>query len=228
MLLEGYFGVVQAGAIILPMNVRLTPAELGGILNDSGAQWLLFEPIFAPLVEALKPNCPSIETYVALGEIVKPAVMSYEEILDAGRPERADIYGVDENSIAELFYTSGSTGTPKGVMLSHRTLYLHALSLYTVYQNVDTMVNLHTIPLFHANGWGHPQALDLLRGQAGDGAGLQSGKCSRSDCGAQGHRHVSGAGNGQCAAECAGTCAGFSIQPPAHYDRRCVGLSGSD
>ena len=36
---------------------------------------------------------------------------------------------VDENAIAELFYTSGSTGTPKGVMLSHRTLYLHALSV---------------------------------------------------------------------------------------------------
>jgi fatty-acyl-CoA synthase len=158
MLLEGYFGVVQAGGIVMPMNVRLTPAELGGILNDSGARLLLFEPMFAPLVEALKPNCPSIETYVALGDLVKPADIAYEEIIDAGHPERADIYQIDENSIAELFYTSGSTGKPKGVTLSHRTLYLHALSLYTVYQNVDTMVNLHTIPLFHANGWGHPQA----------------------------------------------------------------------
>ncbi len=159
MLLEGYYGVVQAGAIVMPMNVRLTPPELAGILNDSGARMLLFEGMFAPLAEALKPSCPAIETYVSLGaEAVAPAELAYEEIIDAGKPERADISQVDENSVAELFYTSGSTGTPKGVMLSHRTLYLHALSLYTVYQAVETMVNLHTIPLFHANGWGHPQA----------------------------------------------------------------------
>ena len=157
-LLEGYFGVLQAGAILLPLNVRLTPLELAGILNDSGARMLLFEPDFAPLVSALKPNCPSIDFYVALDELpAAPADLAYEEILHAGRPERADIYSVDENSIGELFYTSGSTGRPKGVALSHRTLYLHALSLYTVYQDVETMVNLHTIPLFHANGWGHPQ-----------------------------------------------------------------------
>ncbi len=158
MLLEGYFGVVQAGAILLPLNVRLSVAELTGILNDSGARFLLFEPAFASLVDALKPNCPSVERYVALGEKTLSADLVYEEILDAGHPERADIYAIDENSIAELFYTSGSTGVPKGVMLTHRTLYLHALSLYTVYQKVETMVNLHTIPLFHANGWGHPQA----------------------------------------------------------------------
>ncbi len=158
-LLEGYFGVPQAGAIVMPMNVRLTPPELGGILSDSGARMLLFDPIFAPLVEALRPNCPAIETAVSLSdEAVAPADMGYEEIIDAGRSERADIYRIDEDSIAELFYTSGSTGRPKGVMISHRTLYLHALSLYTVYQDVETMVNLHTIPLFHANGWGHPQA----------------------------------------------------------------------
>ena len=45
-----------------------------------------------------------------------------------GRIDRARLFSIDENAIAELFYTSGSTGTPKGVMLSHRTLYLHALS----------------------------------------------------------------------------------------------------
>jgi fatty-acyl-CoA synthase len=65
---------------------------------------------------------------------------------------------VDENAIAELFYTSGSTGTPKGVTLSHRCLYLHAMSVAGLYEDVTTMVDLHTIPLFHANGWGRPQA----------------------------------------------------------------------
>src|SRR5262249_30232011 len=73
-----------------------------------------------------------------------------------------DIFSFDENSIAELFYTSGSTGTPKGVMLGHRTLYLHALDAAGAYRDVDTMVDLHTIPLFHANGWGRPQSSTML------------------------------------------------------------------
>jgi len=157
-LLEGYFGVPQAEAILLPLNVRLAPAELAYILNHSGSRMLIFEPEFAPLVEQLQPQCPAIATYVVTGEKSSPATVAYEEILEAGYPERADISRIDENAVAELFYTSGSTGRPKGVMLTHRTLYLHALSLYTVYQRVEDMVNLHTIPLFHANGWGHPQA----------------------------------------------------------------------
>jgi fatty-acyl-CoA synthase len=65
-------------------------------------------------------------------------------------------------SIAELFYTSGSTGAPKGVTLSHRTLYMHALAVAGEFRNPEAMVDLHTIPLFHANGWGHPQAATML------------------------------------------------------------------
>ena len=74
-----------------------------------------------------------------------------------------DYMSIDENSVAELFYTSGSTGTPKGVMLSHRALYLHAMAVTTLYIDPDTMVDLHTIPLFHANGWGHAQT-DVMLG----------------------------------------------------------------
>ena len=47
-------------------------------------------------------------------------------------------------------------------MLGHRTLYLHALAVASLFEDVDSMVDLHTIPLFHANGWGRPQASTLL------------------------------------------------------------------
>jgi len=166
-LLEGYYGVVLAHAIVMPLNVRLSPLELKNILNHSGARVLLFENDFAPLVEQLRPACPGIEHSIGLdaGLDAAPqagADLSYAELLDQGRAGRADIFGFDENSIAELFYTSGSTGAPKGVMLSHRTLYLHALAVAAVYREPETIVDLHTIPLFHANGWGRPQASTLL------------------------------------------------------------------
>jgi fatty-acyl-CoA synthase len=154
-LLEGYFGVVMAGAIVMPLNVRLAPAELVAILQHAGARMLFFEDEFSNLVPVIRAACPKLETVISLEH-------GYEPFLAGGTPQRADIYAIAENSVAELFYTSGSTGTPKGVMLSHRTLYLHAISVSSVFTQADTGVQLHTIPLFHANGWGCPQATTLM------------------------------------------------------------------
>jgi fatty-acyl-CoA synthase len=156
-LLEGYYGVAQARAIAMPLNVRLSEAELGTILNHSGARMLLFENDFAPMVAKLRKNCPEVKRWVTLNDQIPEADLTYENLLSQGRPERADIFSYDEMSIAELFYTSGSTGAPKGVMLAHRTLYLHALDVNPMYKDIESAVDLSTIPLFHANGWGRPQ-----------------------------------------------------------------------
>lgn len=161
-LLEGYYGVVQARAIALPLNVRLSEGELAAILDHSEARMVCFEPDFAAVAESLREKCPRVQWWVSLGEKIPPAELTYEEILAGGNPARADICSYDELSPAELFYTSGSTGIPKGVTLSHRTLYLHALSVGMCYSRPESMVELHTIPLFHANGWGRPQVATML------------------------------------------------------------------
>jgi fatty-acyl-CoA synthase len=161
-LLEAYYGVPMAEAIVMPLNVRLTPSELTGILNHSEARLLFFESDFAPVVAALRESCPHVEKFVTMGDSHELADWSYEEVLERGMPERADWTRFDENSIAELFYTSGSTGTPKGVALAHRTLYLHAFSVLPIASHEDSDVELHTIPLFHANGWGRPQVCVML------------------------------------------------------------------
>ncbi len=155
-LLEGYFGVIQAGAIVAPLNVRLTAVELVQILNHCEARMVMFEADFAPLIEHFRIACPSIQHFVALDE------PEYEAMLARATPQRTDIMTIDEIAPAEIFYTSGSTGTPKGVVLSHRTLYLHALGVALSSTSSDTEVDLHTIPLFHANGWGLPQACTMM------------------------------------------------------------------
>ncbi len=153
-LLEGYFGVPQARAIVMPLNVRLTPAELGVILRHAEPRILFYENEFAPLLDKLHRAWPGMRAINLDTE--------YEDLLGIGIPERADISSCDENSIAELFYTSGSTGAPRGVTLSHRTLFLHALEVGGVFNQDDTGVELHTIPLFHANGWGRPQSATMM------------------------------------------------------------------
>jgi fatty-acyl-CoA synthase len=160
-LLEGYYGVPLMHAIVMPLNVRLQPAELGAILKHAEVRMLLFENDFAAYIPGLRESCPSIERFVAIDENSPGPDLSLQELLSHGRIDRPDIFSFDENEIAELFYTSGSTGTPKGVTLSHRTLYLHALMAGLSVGCRDDTVELHTIPLFHANGWGRPQTATM-------------------------------------------------------------------
>src|SRR5579872_6274260 len=67
-LLEGYYGVVLAHGIVMPLNVRLTPAELSAILNHAEARMLIFENDFVPLVEHLRRACPSVQRFVTINE----------------------------------------------------------------------------------------------------------------------------------------------------------------
>ena len=161
-LLEAYYGVPQASAIVMPLNVGLSTPELANILHHSGARLLFFENDFQASISQLRLDCPGIEKFITLDSAVAEADMTVEDVMAQGESERADIFSFDELSIAELFYTSGSTGSPKGVSLSHRTLYLHALDSATMFRDVETMVDLHTIPLFHANGWGRPQCATMM------------------------------------------------------------------
>ncbi|MBZ5705840.1 MAG: long-chain-fatty-acid--CoA ligase [Acidobacteriia bacterium] len=174
-LLEAYFGVLEAGCVLLPLNIRLAPHELGFVLNDAQARFLFLEAQFLPLVEAFRQEVPSIEAFFLLdgppqGNWLAP--QNYDGLLEASRPFQCDFMEVDEDSLAELFYTSGTSDRPKGVMLTHRNVYLHALSIIAAHQtNPTTMglssfdsVTLHTIPLFHANGWGAAHTITLVGG----------------------------------------------------------------
>jgi fatty-acyl-CoA synthase len=166
-LLEAYYGVPQISAILLAMNIRLTPEELTYILNDAAPRVLCFDREFIPRVEALRPRVQSVEHYISLRD-VKPAWAQekfYDELLAASEPAQIDFRAIDENSVAELFYTSGTTAWPKGVMLTHRNLYLHAFYTAIGLRCSDHDVHLYTVPLFHVNSWGAPHIFTLLGGR---------------------------------------------------------------
>lgn len=167
-LLEAYYGVLQAGAVLLPLNIRLSVAELTYILNDSGAKLLFFEEQFLGTVNALRGALSTVGAYYLLDGRPQAdwlAAQNYEEFVAASEPFRTDIAGYDENALAEIFYTSGTSANPKGVMLTHRNVYLHALNVLLALDIGLSAVQLHTIPLFHANGWGAAHTLTFRGGK---------------------------------------------------------------
>ncbi|HLG14723.1 MAG TPA: fatty acid--CoA ligase [Blastocatellia bacterium] len=159
-LLEAYYGVVQMGAVLLPLNIRLTPDEIAFILNDSGSVALFYNRDFLPLVEAVRSQAPALRQCVVLepgsGE------PDYESLLEAAGANFTPPPDIKDDDLAELFYTSGTTANPKGVMMTHRNLYMHALQVVAGLGVDDTVVQLHTIPLFHVNGWGTPHTLTCM------------------------------------------------------------------
>jgi fatty-acyl-CoA synthase len=164
-LLEAYYGVLEAGAVLNPINIRLTPREIAYILGHAGSNVVFFHKDFKPLVEALIPELPVRPRFVIMeGATDGIASDEYEALLSGGSrdPLKREI---DENSIAELFYTSGTTGFPKGVAMTHRGLYLHGLYSEIALGFTEDDVVLHVVPLFHVNGWGVPHFLTMIGGQ---------------------------------------------------------------
>jgi fatty-acyl-CoA synthase len=167
-LLEAYYGVIEAGAVLLPLNIRLAPQELAYILNDAGARVLFFQRHFLELVQSFRSKLTAIRAFYCLDSSAETDWLSgqdYETLLVGAPPHRADIMQINENSLAELFYTSGTSAEPKGVMLTHRNIYLHAFNAGLALHTDNEAVELHTIPLFHANGWGVAHFLTLLGGK---------------------------------------------------------------
>jgi fatty-acyl-CoA synthase len=167
-LLEAYYGVLEAGGVLLPLNIRLAPSELAYIVNDAGATILFVEKQFLGLVESFHKDIPSVKKICQLEGTPEAPWLSrhnYEELLGEATPFCADIAAIDENALAELFYTSGTSANPKGVMLTHRNIYLHAVHVCLGFHIESGAVELHTIPLFHANGWGVAHFLTLLGGK---------------------------------------------------------------
>src|SRR5215469_7906092 len=109
LLLEAYYGVIEAGAVLLPLNIRLSAAELAYILNDAGASVLFLQKQFQELLESFLPKLSTLQAFYWLDTQAEELTQrNYETLLSGAEPRRRDIMEVDENELAELFYTSGT------------------------------------------------------------------------------------------------------------------------
>jgi fatty-acyl-CoA synthase len=164
-LLEAYYGVLQAGAVLNPINIRLHPNDIQYVLNHAESRALVFHRDFASLVQTIRGGLETVREFVVLEpDGAPPAGAADYEALLRGVPPLAADPDVDENGMAELFYTSGTTGRPKGVALTHRSLYLHALYAIIGTGDTDRTVLLHIVPMFHVNGWGGPHTITAVGG----------------------------------------------------------------
>ena len=147
-MLEGFFGVCSSGRVYVPINFRLSPAEVAYIVEHSGASVLLVDPE----VDAVLSGVTTTHR-VVLGP-------DYEALL---RPDVAPVaWEPDEDATATINYTSGTTARPKGVQITHRSIWVNAVTFALHAGVTDRDVYLHTLPMFHANGWGMPFAMTGL------------------------------------------------------------------
>lgn len=155
-MLEGFYGVFQLGAIMVPLNIRLKPDDYLFILNHSESKILLVDQELYNLIKPVKDKLTTVEKIIVHYKDNVTAELDYDIWLSEQPELSFDREQVDENDVCSLLYTSGTTGNPKGVMLTHRNNYLHALSTMHHLQVTDQDIHLHVLPMFHVNGWGSP------------------------------------------------------------------------
>jgi acyl-CoA synthetase (AMP-forming)/AMP-acid ligase II len=147
--LISYFGVSAYGRILVPINYRLNADEIGYIVGHSGTSVLLVDPDSAESLRGISPKHKIVLDGTADAELFAPAAY---DALPAS-------WQADEDATASINYTSGTTARPKGVQLTHRNCWLNAATFGWHTAVTDRDVFMHTLPMFHCNGWGMPYAV---------------------------------------------------------------------
>ncbi|HLX89268.1 MAG TPA: AMP-binding protein, partial [Acidimicrobiales bacterium] len=142
--LISFFGTSGYGRVLVPINFRLNADEVGYIVEHSGATVLLVDP-------ELDEQLAGVDAKIRL-------VLDGRQDAELFAPAPPGAYPAewhaDEDATCSINYTSGTTARPKGVQLTHRNCWLNAATFgwHTTVTDRDRL--LHTLPMFHCNGWG--------------------------------------------------------------------------
>lgn len=152
---ESMLAVNMLGAIAVPLNFRLTPAEIALLVDDCEARTMITEAVLAPVATAVREVAPLVGTIVVAGGGSDEQVLGYEDLLDEpGDP--AQLVDIPNDSPALIMYTSGTTGRPKGAVLTHTNLTGQTMTgLYTNGADINNDVGFVGVPLFHIAGVGN-------------------------------------------------------------------------
>ncbi|MBE7494781.1 MAG: long-chain-fatty-acid--CoA ligase [Verrucomicrobiaceae bacterium] len=161
--LEAFYAVPQIGAVVVPINFRLTAADFAYILRHSGARVVCVHADYLDAVDSIRAQVPGVEHFIAFSG-QKAGWMDYEAALAAAKPEFVPAEVVETEMIA-LNYTSGTTANPKGVMVTHRNTALNIMGhlMHTRITAADRY--LWVLPMFHANGWCFVWAVTAVGGR---------------------------------------------------------------
>jgi acyl-CoA synthetase (AMP-forming)/AMP-acid ligase II len=166
--LEMYHAVPSMGAVLHTLNIRLSPRDLEYIVNHAADRVIVVDADVLPLLEKLAGKIPCVERVIVCSdgqpwETELPRAIDYEDFI-AGQPTDYAWPELDENATMGLCYTSGTTGNPKGVAYTHRSTYLHTISIcMTDVMELSAKDSaLGIVPMFHAMAWGLPYAATML------------------------------------------------------------------
>ena len=160
--LETLFATGAVGAIFVPLNIRLAPAELSYMLADSGASVLVWAPELADSAAALD-ELPSVRHRIALDASSAGADVAYEELLSQALADPLDVR-VSLDDVCMIMYTSGTTGSPKGAMLTHGNLTWNCYNLLIDLDLTTSEVALISAPMFHTAALNHTALPVFLKG----------------------------------------------------------------
>ncbi|NQU15954.1 MAG: acyl--CoA ligase [Desulfobacteraceae bacterium] len=145
-LLLGYFGVIKAGAVAVPINPIYTPREISYIIDNSGARFLISSDFFSENIESVKEDCSTLSEV-----ILKCGTESLEAALISrmGQLKERDCIDADPDDLAMIFFTSGTTGRPKGVMINHRNITFGGANCAQNYGLTASDRTIICLPLTH-------------------------------------------------------------------------------
>src|SRR5213082_423101 len=155
--LESFYAVPQIGAVLVPLNYRLTADDFVYLINHSGSRMVCVDREYLATIGSIRSRLPRVEHFVALSCSVgcpqpNSDWLDYEAMIETS-PAEFTHPEIHETDLLTINYTSGTTAHPKGVMITHRNAWMNSIGtlLYVPMTCADRY--LWTLPMFHANGW---------------------------------------------------------------------------
>lgn len=149
--LESFYAVPQIGAVLVPLNYRLTADDFVYLINHSGSRVVCVDRDYLGTIDQVRSELPRVEHFVALtGD--SDGWLNYESLVEECSvrfigPE------IRETDLLTINYTSGTTSRPKGVMITHRNAWMNSIGTLVHHPMSCSDCYLWTLPMFHANGW---------------------------------------------------------------------------